>query len=409
MPIHVEESKCEQDWRQEVSLGVAILFFGLALFAPSGIEAQVIGNKATYNSSSVPSSSQVWIDASAFCGTSNADCASGSDICSAVLNAALAKVPSTGETVDARGVVPASSTSGSYTCTTNPFASLMDYPTTLLLPAYAIVTSATWELPNNTRIIGEGQGTQLVAASGMSGDLIEMGTSTLCPSGCTSIGIEHLLLNGANTTSLTAGINNLGAQGGSYVNDVNFYSFSNTGLIVSTGGANSGPYSNITFGTNSTGSAVPKCVDLEAQTLGVHGITCTGNTSATYTQGESAIWINASNNSIEDAHLELYWDGIEVGNISGGTVSNVVISNVTGSHGMINDVTDLCTRWNVSVTPLLQFVRSRRRGCGDVGNGFCFPHLHTPVLSAESLAARAVGSLARNAAAWCCIRSAIAL
>jgi hypothetical protein len=39
-----------------------------------------------------------------------------------------------------------------------------------------------------------------------------------------------------------------------------------------------------------------------------------------------------------------------------------------------------CTKWNVSVTPLLIFVRGSRRGCGDVGNGFCFPHLHAPVL-----------------------------
>ena len=39
-----------------------------------------------------------------------------------------------------------------------------------------------------------------------------------------------------------------------------------------------------------------------------------------------------------------------------------------------------CTKWSVSVTPLLTFVRSRRRGCGDVGNGFGFPHLHAPVL-----------------------------
>jgi prevent-host-death family protein len=39
-----------------------------------------------------------------------------------------------------------------------------------------------------------------------------------------------------------------------------------------------------------------------------------------------------------------------------------------------------CTKWNVSVTPLLIFVRRSRRGCGDVGKGFCFPHLHAPVL-----------------------------
>src|SRR5271155_4026208 len=40
-----------------------------------------------------------------------------------------------------------------------------------------------------------------------------------------------------------------------------------------------------------------------------------------------------------------------------------------------------CTKWNVSVTPVSTFVRSRRRGCGDVGNVLCFPHLHAPVLA----------------------------
>src|ERR1700733_3527840 len=44
-----------------------------------------------------------------------------------------------------------------------------------------------------------------------------------------------------------------------------------------------------------------------------------------------------------------------------------------------------CTKWNVSVTPLLIFVRHSRRGCGDVGNGFCFPHLHAPVASVRLL------------------------
>jgi hypothetical protein len=50
--------------------------------------------------------------------------------------------------------------------------------------------------------------------------------------------------------------------------------------------------------------------------------------------------------------------------------------------GVIVELTrpDFCTKWNVSVTPLLIFVRRSRRGCGDVGNGFCFPHLHAPVL-----------------------------
>ena len=42
-----------------------------------------------------------------------------------------------------------------------------------------------------------------------------------------------------------------------------------------------------------------------------------------------------------------------------------------------------CTKWNVSVTPLLTFVRVRRWGCGDVGNAKRFPHLHALVAAAR--------------------------
>jgi hypothetical protein len=38
-----------------------------------------------------------------------------------------------------------------------------------------------------------------------------------------------------------------------------------------------------------------------------------------------------------------------------------------------------CTKWSVSVTPRWTFVRSHRRGCGDVGNAKRFPYLHAPV------------------------------
>ena len=60
-----------------------------------------------------------------------------------------------------------------------------------------------------------------------------------------------------------------------------------------------------------------------------------------------------------------------------------------------------CTKRNVSVTPLLTFVRSRRRGCGDVENGFCFPHLHAPVASARWLAVPVACTPAPSAAAPC--------
>ena len=42
-----------------------------------------------------------------------------------------------------------------------------------------------------------------------------------------------------------------------------------------------------------------------------------------------------------------------------------------------------CTKWSVSVTPRWTIVRSRRRGCGDVGNAERFPYLHAPVALAR--------------------------
>ena len=42
-----------------------------------------------------------------------------------------------------------------------------------------------------------------------------------------------------------------------------------------------------------------------------------------------------------------------------------------------------CTKWSVSVTPLSTFVRSRRRGRGDVGKAERFPYLHAPVVAAR--------------------------
>jgi len=54
--------------------------------------------------------------------------------------------------------------------------------------------------------------------------------------------------------------------------------------------------------------------------------------------------VNARNNSIEDVHIESFWDGIEVANFSG-TVANVLLSNVTGSTSGQNNT--CCQTTNV--------------------------------------------------------------
>jgi hypothetical protein len=82
------------------------------------------------------------------------------------------------------------------------------------------------------------------------------------------------------------------------------------------------------------------CVDIEAQTLGLHGITCIGAVDVSGVGGgnskeDAAIYVNASNNSIEDVHVEAFWDAVEVGDIACSPTScpvgNVVVSNLRGS------------------------------------------------------------------------------
>jgi hypothetical protein len=179
--------------------------------------------------------------------------------------------------------------------------------------------------------------------------MIEMGSSASCPAeGCSGVGIEHLqLAGGGNVAGAVKGIHNQYSQTPSYVNDVILFNFSDIGLRVEgpSGGApgaiDSGPYSNMTYiasmpsSSDCTSTSCPvMCVDLEAQTRGLHGFTCRGNQ---YTgvqqagQGYPGIVVNASNNTLEDIHVEAFWDGIEVGNTTS-SVGNVVISNVNGSQ-----------------------------------------------------------------------------
>jgi hypothetical protein len=108
--------------------------------------------------------------------------------------------------------------------------------------------------------------------------------------------------------------------------------FDGTGLKVGAGASNSGPYTNLAFTANSgdactSHSNAPTCVDLETRTAGLHGITCLGNSATTSTHGAAGILVNSSNNSVEDVHVESFWDGIEIGDTTS-AVSNVVVSNV---------------------------------------------------------------------------------
>jgi hypothetical protein len=331
--------------RQFVFRGLLVAILTYSGVLSLSVHAQQ-GDKATYSSGGV-SPSQVWIDASAFWTGSPAQ----PDICLIIDGIIQAGYPNaSGAVIDARGLYNSVSTSSAaILCSVNPFqhATSSLPPTTVLLPEATIPVTHTWTIPNNTRIVGEGQNTNLIAASPLSAGsyMIEMGYSTsplqLCPTGgfCTSVGVEHLLLSDSNGLNV-GGIQNQWSQGSSYVDHVNFHSFNYYGLQVAgpsgsyPGGTNSGPYSNIAYGSaNGSGSV---CIDIETQTLGVHGVTCTGNSTTGAAGGvgsttdTAGIYINGSNNSVEDVHIESFYDGIEIGN-NGGTVGNITISNVESS------------------------------------------------------------------------------
>ena len=141
-----------------------------------------------------------FVDATAWCPGNPANC-DQADFCQ-VVNSALTGLPPSGGVIDARGVVK--SDGKDIPCSSNPFPQSNTVPVTLLLPSSVIDIQATWVLPSNTRIIGEGRKTILRAtgptfAADSKNAMVEMGSSAVCPSsGCTSISVEHLKLDGSN-------------------------------------------------------------------------------------------------------------------------------------------------------------------------------------------------------------------
>jgi hypothetical protein len=358
------------------------LYFGAVLFLlalyclarPTVMRAQtqICSSTEGYNAvyGTCPSTHQLevvgspaFLDASAWC---NGNC-NQADICK-MIGDAMATLPSpAGGVVDARGVVYPNG--GGITCSVNPFQS-SSTPVTVLLPPGSIDIQATWVLPSNTRIVG--QNTSLVATPTFTPDpnnpvpaMLEMGNASVCPSsGCTGISMEHLTLNGnkliVDNVGLT-GIYNGYAKDGSYLDDVGLYEIAaisatqsslTTGLLIDSGAAGSGPYSNITFfGVRSAlctdNNSPPSCngkpitcvptaaVQIRAATRGLHGITTTA-LSTQCTAPAAAIYLDASNNTIEDVHDEGFYDAVVVGDNADGlnaTVAGNVILNVTGDYG----------------------------------------------------------------------------
>jgi hypothetical protein len=236
--------------------------------------------------------------------------------------------PANGEVIDARGVLPASGST--QTCATNPWGGIT-VPSTVLLPAGTIQISTQWVLPTGTRIIGQGPGspgsgvTTIQAASGFATNL-----ALIRMNGSSGISVEDLALDGNNVTG-SGGITDASSQELTFVKRVSMINMLGTGLAVTSGAAQSGPYSDINFSTSSTASSTV-CISLQAPTRGLHGVTCKGGSVS----GSNGIKLDAPNNSIEDAQVSGFFDGVAIGR-SFAAPSNVLF-NIKGGSGVTNVV-----------------------------------------------------------------------
>jgi hypothetical protein len=274
--------------------------------------------------------------------------------------------------VDARGVLPVPATTNTLPCNNNngsPFPSSITIqnppnaiPITILLPPYTIALSATWIVPNNVRLVGVGFETNLLGGPNCSQDtgicdgyMIEMGLPSppqgqSCPF-YTGIAIEHVRLT---TQGGYGGIDNECAGLASYVNDVKISApdgatLGGNGLKIGPKAINSGPYTDIYVlaapGMNNCGSGTLNCVLVEAQTRGIHGVTCLGTDTTGASPGNAGILVNASNNSIEDVHVESFYDGVGLGNTNSSPVGNIFVSNINGGYSGQQNV---CTHGGVT-------------------------------------------------------------
>ena len=257
------------------------------------------------------------------------------DICNQIQTAFTSIVASNsvfGVVVDARGVPPP------YSCASgeSPWGSwgYTNYPpSVVLLPSGTIPVVTTWIMPANARLIGEGPGaTILQAASNLTGDMIDMGSasSSYCTHDttnntfdCPGVEIEHLALVGNSKSSLNGIVNN-NAQEFSHVEDVAFSNITGTALLLNGRfSQNSGPYSNLTM-TN-----VGICININGPTgtRGIHGLNCSTSNPPTF---PAAIYVDASNNSLEDISLSgANTNGILIGSVA--AAQNNVLFNISGS------------------------------------------------------------------------------
>ena len=270
----------------------------------------------------------------------------GADICATINGILRSSTFVAGTVIDARGI------SSTLTCAagTSPWfdgSSYQNKAATILLPAQTITISSAWVLPGGTKIIGEGVGSTVIKACGAHSCFADdwmILFAQACPAipctgstPATGISVENLTLDGNepnNGQTSLGGILNAFSQEASYVDHVDLFQILGTGLLISGSAQNSGPYSNITYDTNELTASSATCVSIYnvgGGTRGVHGLTCRGDSSS---YGQVAVYLDSSNNSIEDVSISDFNDGILVGS-QGPAQSNVllnIVGNTVGLH-----------------------------------------------------------------------------
>jgi len=336
---------------------VVAVFYANVFASPAFAQSE--GNNAICSDSSAPagsttcaatgqpkaSFSAAYIDAVPFSTTTNDICVTLFDIIS---NASFVS----GTVVDARGINSSNSkvdaSNQDLLCADTPWvqgSSSTTHAATILLPATTIELSVQWALPSGTRIIGEGAGgsgtgtTTLAAcdSSSCSGTfpsdiaILKMGAVA----SSTGVSIENLAING---NSITGGIGITNSASGqlSYVRHVSLYNFLGTGLLVTTGGGNSGPYSDISFTAGGSNSICVSIQGATTTTSGFEGITCSGPASSPFPT--NAIVVDAPNNMVRDIQVSGFTNGVTVGNSSTVPVHSVVLSNVQGGANVTHVV-----------------------------------------------------------------------
>ena len=295
---------------------VIVAVFVSSFVRPATAQTGNLGQNAVYyGDQTCCQGTSALADAQAYSASQN-----GLNLCQTIYFILTNGYPSGGKVIDARGMG-----GSALTCTGTPWnqgGTFVNVPSTILLPAGTIVIPQTWVLPSKTHLIGQGDniaaGTTLKANTSFSSPMIQFGSVT----GASEISVENLVLDGQGQT--ITGILNQYAGDYTYVDHVGLYKILGTGLSISA--TDSGPYSNINFDTVVTGLLNTKCLSISGTsgTRGVHGLTCTSENN----NANVAVVLDASNNSIEDARISGFGDGVRVG--YGGDAKSNVLINILG-------------------------------------------------------------------------------